>query len=303
MILALNLTTFGQLTASGLALGCLYALIALGFVIILKSSGILSLYQGGFLLLGAYTTYQLHAKWGVPFVLAVLAVTIGIAALGVALEFAVVRRLRGSAAEFAVVLVTIGLLLATQSLVAATWGYTPLNMDDPWGLKNTHLGSVAVSHRDIWVVASTAVVLAVFFILFKYSRIGIAMRAAASDREAAYAQGISPNLVMGVSWAIAGVLGALAGVALGTAAAGGVTVGIDQAAFAALAPVIFGGLISPAGAVIGGLVVGLAQLYASGYAPASFGDGFATVMPYIVLFVVLLIRPHGLLGKAEIRRA
>lgn len=303
MILAFDLPTFGQLTASGLALGCLYALIALGFVIILKSSGILSLYQGGFLLLGAYMTYQLHVKWGAPFVLAVLAVTIGIAALGVALEFVVIRRLRGSAAEFAVVLVTIGLLYATQSLVAATWGYTPLNMDDPWGLKNVHLGSVAVSYRDIWVVASTAVVLAVFFILFKYSRIGIAMRAAASDREAAYAQGISPNLVMGVSWAFAGMLGALAGVALGTAAAGGITVGLDQASFAALAPVIFGGLISPAGAVIGGLVVGLAQLYASGYAPASFGDGFATVMPYIVLFIVLLIRPHGLLGKPEVRRA
>ena len=303
MIVAFNLTTLGQLTASGLALGCLYALIALGFVIILKANGILSLYQGGFLLLGAYLTYQLHAKWGVTFVLAVLAVTVGIAALGVALEFAIIRRLRGSAAEFAVVLVTIGLLLATQSLVAATWGYTPLNMEDPWGLKNVHLGSVAVSHRDIWVVGSTALVLAVFFILFKYSRIGIAMRAAASDREAAYAQGISPNLVMGVSWAIAGILGALAGIALGTAAAGGVTVGIDQASFAALAPVIFGGLTSPAGAVIGGLVVGLAQLYAAGYAPASFGDGFATVMPYIILFVVLLIRPHGLLGKEQIRRA
>jgi branched-chain amino acid transport system permease protein len=108
---------------------------------------------------------------------------------------------------------------------------------------------------------------------------------------------------MGVSWAFAGMLGALAGVALGTAAAGGITVGLDQASFAALAPVIFGGLISPAGAVIGGLVVGLAQLYASGYAPASFGDGFATVMPYIVLFIVLLIRPHGLLGKPEVRRA
>lgn len=303
MIVAFNLTTFGQLTASGLALGCLYALIALGFVIILKSNGILSLYQGGFLLLGAYLTYQVHAAWGVPFVLAVVAVAIGVALLGIALEFVVIRRLRGSAAEFAVVLVTIGLLLATQSLVAATWGYTPLNMNDPWGLETVHLGSVAVSHRDIWVVGSTVVVLAVFFVLFKYSRIGIAMRAAASDREAAYAQGISPNVVMGVSWAIAGVLGALAGVALGTAANGGVTVTIDQAGYAALAPVIFGGLISPVGAVIGGLVVGLAQLYAAGYAPASFGDGFATVMPYIVLFAVLLIRPHGLLGKKQVRRA
>lgn len=286
-----------------MSLGCLYALIALGFVIVLKSSGVLNLYQGGFILLGAYTTYQLHVKWGVTFVLAVIAVAVMIALLGVALEYVVVRRLRGSAAEFAVVLVTIGLLLATESLVAATWGYDPLDMKDPWGLKNVHLGSVVVSQRDIWVVGSTVVVLAVFFLLFKYSRIGIAMRAAASDREAAYAQGISPNLVMGLSWAIAGVLGALAGVALGTAVAGGLNVGIDQLAFAALAPVIFGGLTSPAGAVIGGVVVGLAQLYAAGYAPSSLGDGFPTVMPYIVLFVVLLVRPHGLLGKEQVRRA
>jgi branched-chain amino acid transport system permease protein len=299
----LALTTFGQLTVSGLALGCLYALIALGFVIVLKSSGVLNLYQGGFILLGAYATYQFHVRWGVPFVLAVVAVGAGVALLGVAVEFAIVRRLRGSAADFAVVLVTIGLLLATESLVAATWGYDRLDMKDPWGLKNVYVGSVAISHRDIWVVGSTVVVLGAFFALFKYSRVGIAMRAAASDREAAYAQGISPNLIMGLSWAIAGILGALTGVAMGTAVAGGLSVGIDQIAFAALAPVIFGGLTSPAGAVIGGIVVGLAQLYAAGYAPDAVGEGFPTVMPYIVLFIVLLIRPEGLLGKKQVRRA
>ena len=303
MIVAFDFTTFGQLTASGLSLGCLYALVALGFVIILKSSGLLNLYQGGFLLLGAFMTYELHAKWGVTFVLAVLAVAVGTALLGAALEFLIIRRIRGSAAATAVVLVTIGLLLATEALVAATWGYTPLNMNDPWGLKQVHLGSVVISQRDIWVIGSTIVVLAAFFVLFKYSRVGIAMRAAAADREAAYAQGISPNLVLGVSWAIAGLLGALAGVALGTASGGGVTLSIDQIGFAALPPVIFGGLTSSGGAVVGGMVVGLAQLYAAGYAPASFGDGFASVMPYIVLFVVLLIRPHGLLGKKEVRRA
>lgn len=303
MMVAFALSTFGQLTASGLALGCLYALIALGFVIVLKSSGILNLYQGGFILLGAYATYQLHVGWGLPFVLAALLVAVGVALLGIAVEFTIVRRLKGSAAEFAVVLVTIGLLLATESLVAATWGYDRLDMKDPWGLKNVHIGSVAVSYRDIWVVGLTIVVLGAFFALFKYSRVGIAMRAAASDREAAYAQGISPNLIMGLSWATAGILGALAGIALGTAVAGGLNVGLDQIAFAALAPVIFGGLISPAGAVIGGIVVGLAQLYAAGYAPASLGDGFPTVMPYIVLFIVLLIRPEGLLGKKQVRRA
>jgi branched-chain amino acid transport system permease protein len=302
-VIAADLTNFAQLSVAGLALGCLYALVALGFVIVLKSSGLLNLFQGGFALVGSYLTYHAHNRWGTPFAAAVLVAVAAMAVLAILIERLVVRRVRGAAAEWAVVLVTLGLLLVAESVVASIWGYDPLNMNDPWGLKQVNLGSVVISHRDLWVIGITLVLLAVFFVLFKFSAIGIAMRAAASDREAAYAQGISPNLVMGLSWAIAGIVGALAGIALGTAQSGGLNVGIGLVALGALPAVIFGGLYSPAGAVIGGIVVGLSQLYAAGYAPSWAGDGFDTVMPYIVLVIVLLVRPHGLFGRPEVRRA
>lgn len=297
-----DLSNFAQLTVSGIALGCLYALVALGFVIVLKSSSVLNMVQGSFVLLGAYLTYQVHVTWGAPFAVAVGAAVVGVALLGVVTEVTIVRRIPHRA-EFSTVMVTLGLLVVVQTLVAAVWGYDPLNMGDPWGLSTVDLGGTTLSTLHLTVIGASVIVLLLFAALFRWTRVGLAMRAASADREAAIAQGISPGLVLGISWLLAGSVGALAGVALGSAAQGGLRITIDLVALAALPAVIFGGLDSLAGAVIGSLVIGLAQLYAAGYAPDWAGAGFPSVMPYVVMIVVLLVRPRGLFGSQEVRRA
>jgi branched-chain amino acid transport system permease protein len=301
-MLAASLTEFLQLTASGLALGCLYGLVALGFVIVLASSGVLNLMHGGFVLLGAYLAYNAHVTWGLPFGVAVVVAAAMCAALGIVLEALVVRRFEAHE-HLAALLVTLGLLYVTQPIVTAIWGYDLLNLGDPWGLDTVAVGDVRLTQRDIAVFVITLIVFSAFFALLHCSSLGVAMRAAASDREAAFAQGISPRLVMGLSWAIAGVVGTLAGVLLATAAGGGVRPELAHIGLAALPAIILGGLASPLGAVVGGLVIGLAQQYAAGYAPDWLGQGFSEVMPYVVMTVLLLWRPHGLFGTKTVRRA
>jgi branched-chain amino acid transport system permease protein len=302
MLAASGVSGFLQLSVSGIALGALYGLVALGFVIVLASSGVLNLMHGGFVLLGAYLVYNAHNTWGLPFPIAVLVAAAMCAAVGVLLEGLVVRRL-GSHAHLAGLLVTLGLLYVTEPLVTAIWGYDQLNLGDPWALNTIALGDVRLTERDIAVISITAAVFAGFFALFRFSELGVAMRAAASDREAAFAQGISPRVVMGVAWGVAGVVGTLAGLLLATAAGGGVRPELAQVGLAALPAIILGGLDSPIGAVVGGLVMGLAQQYAAGYAPDWLGQGFSEVMPYLVMTLLLLLRPHGLFGTKAVRRA
>jgi branched-chain amino acid transport system permease protein len=148
----------------------------------------------------------------------------------------------------------------------------------------------------------TAVVVAVFFIFFRFSRLGVAMRATASDPEAAVAQGVDERVVYGASWAIAGGLGSIGGTLLATAVGGGLQPGLTAFALLALPVIILGGLDSPLGAVVGGLIIGVVQQFSTVWVPESFGSGFTTVVPYLVMIVILLIRPQGLFGTEHVRR-
>jgi len=295
-------TDFIQLTISGIALGCQYALVALGFVVILKASGVLNIFQGGMVLVGAYLAYNATQTWHLPFIVSVLMAIVLCGAINVAAEAQVVRRLK-NASPLITIFVTFGLLLAVQPLVEAAWGSDTLNLGDPWGLNRIVVGGVSITQRDLWAIGVSVAVLGIVFFVFARTRIGLAMRAAASDPEAATAQGISPKLAQGVSWALAGGLAALAGVLLATAVGGGVRPGLAAVAFAALPAIYLGGVGSPAGAVVGGLTSGLTQQWAAGYAPAIFGQGFSAVFPYLVMVLVLLVRPQGLFGAKTVSRA
>ncbi|UUT36580.1 branched-chain amino acid ABC transporter permease [Microbacterium elymi] len=142
-----------------------------------------------------------------------------------------------------------------------------------------------------------------FYLFFRFTRIGLSLRATAIDGEAAMAQGVSTRLVYGISWGIAGALGAFGGVVLSTTVGGGVRPGLEVYAFLALPVIILGGLESPLGAVIGGLIIGVVQQFAVSLVPESWGSGFSDVVPYVVMLAILLIRPAGLFGRKEIRRA
>jgi branched-chain amino acid transport system permease protein len=298
-------SNFLDLVIAGFALGAQYALVALGFVIIFKATHVINFAQGAFVVLGAYLTYNFHVTWDLPFALAVVMAMVGGALVGVIVERLILRWMIGQPV-FALIIATVGLLIVIQEIVHAIWGVNPLSIGDPWGLKTVELGDgIVVSHVELWTIALTGLVLLAFFAFFRYSSLGLAMRATALDQEAALAQGISARRVFATSWAIAGVVAALAGVTLASGRSGGVDVGVGFIALAAFPAMILGGLDSPLGSVVGGIVIGVSQTLTQGYQPqhADFlGTGFHEVMPYVVMILILLVRPYGLFGTPEVRR-
>ncbi len=288
---------------SGVALGCKYALVALGFVIVFKATGVINFAQASFVLLGGYLTYEAAAVRDLNFYLALVLAMAGGAALGMLLEFLVLRRMIGEQ-PFTLVMVTIGVLFILDNTVTAIWGPDPKNLGDPWGLNVRTVGDVPIADRDIWTIAFTALVLAGFFLFFRYSSLGLAMRATALDQEAALAQGISARRVYRVSWAIAGLVAALAGAVL-SAGNAALNPNVGLIALVAFPAMILGGLDSPLGAVVGGLIIGLVQQLTALYGPEYFewaGSGFELVSPYLVMIIILLVRPYGLFGTKEVRR-
>jgi branched-chain amino acid transport system permease protein len=296
-------TEFLQLTFAGIALGARYALVALGFVIIYRATGVINFAQGALLALGAYLAYTFANEAALPFALAVVLALAASALVGAGVERVVLRRMVGQPA-FAVIMITIGLLFILDQVVTATWGYDSLNLDDPWGIDTVNAGDVVLAERDLWTLGLAAAVLAAFFAFFRFSRLGVAMRATALDQEAALAQGISARRVFAASWAISAALAALAGVTVASGAAA-LSPGIGAIALVAFPAMIVGGLESPAGAVAGGLVIGLSQSLTAGYQDDLFpwlGENFAAVMPYVVMILILVVRPYGLFGEREVRR-
>ncbi|HJR25108.1 MAG TPA: branched-chain amino acid ABC transporter permease [Acidimicrobiales bacterium] len=291
-----------QATVSGVALGARYALIALGFVIVFRATGVINFANGGFVLVGAYLTYNYSTTWGLDFYLSLLLSMASGFLLGVVLEWLVLQRFVGEQA-FTVIMVTIGLLFVMDNVVTAIWGAANLSFDDPWQGKVVEWGEVTITHRDLWGTVFTAAVLLAFLGFFRYSRYGLVMRATALDQEAALAQGISARLVHRLAWGIAGMVGALAGTIF--AAGSGLQPGIGQVALAAFPAMILGGLDSPLGAVVGGIAIGVAQQMAQLLSADYFawaGSSVEFVVPYVLMVVILLVRPFGLFGTHEVRR-
>jgi branched-chain amino acid transport system permease protein len=300
-------TNFLQLCFAGLALGALYALVALGFVVIYKSTGVINFAQGGLVILGAYLTYNAHHTWGLPFYLAVPVAMAICALVGAATERVVLRRMVGQP-PFAVIMVTIGLLFILEQAVTSIWGFNQLDLGDPWGIKKVTVGGLNLAQKDLWTIVLAAAALAAFFVFFRYSRMGVAMRATAFDQEAAVAQGISARRVFAVSWAIAAAVATIAGVML-AAGGGGLHSDLDIIALLAFPAIILGGLDSPGGAIVGGIIIGITQNLTAGYQGTGanhyfgfLGGGFSSVMPYVVMIVILMVRPYGLFGTREVRR-
>ena len=294
------MTEFLQLSFDGLALGARYALVALGFVMVYRATGVINFAQGGLLALGAYLAYAFNTV--APFAVAVVLALIATATVGAGFERVVLRRMVGQPV-FAVIMITIGLLFVIEQVITAVWGFEAINLGDPWGLSTVGAGDLVLSERNLWTLGLTAAALGVFFLVFRYSKIGVAMRAAAFDQEAALAQGISAGRVQGLSWALAGAMGALAGVTLAAGPAA-LEPTIGAVALVAFPAIILGGLDSPAGAVVGGLLIGFVQAMTVGYQRDIFPDlaNLSTVMPYVVMVLILLVRPYGLFGTKEVHR-
>ncbi len=299
----LGMTVFLQNCFAGLALGSTYALVALGFVVIFKSTGVINFAQGGLLALGAYLGYTFSNNLLVGFGIAIVLACVTAAVVGAGFERIVLRRMVGQP-PFAVIMITIGLLFVLEPLITAIWGFDNKQVRNPWNIQTVEVGGLVFGVRDLWTIGLTAAVVAGFFVFFRYSSLGLAMRVTAFDPEAALAQGISAKRVYAVSWAIAAALAALAGIAM-AAGPGGLSPSIGFIALAAFPAMIVGGMDSPAGAVLGGLVIGLAEALTRGYQDQLFswaGDNVSVIVPYLLMIVILLIRPYGLLGTKDVRR-
>lgn len=295
------MTQFLSLLLNGISLGALYALIALGFVIIFKSSEVVSFTHGSLLLLGAYSIARLSGTIGfLPAVLVGILIT---AAAAFVIERLIINRLRG-AAVISLAIVTIGVDIILLTELIRRIGSDILNVPHPWGGESFRVGSIGLSQNRLIAFLVAAVLIAIFFAAFKYSSWGIAMRASAEDGETAALMGIRQGRVSALAWVVAGVLAAVAALFL----VGSPTPGVSPTAYAvalrAFPAAILGGLDSTGGALVGGLLIGIAEAMAAGYQDQLLflGRGFSAVVPFIVMIAVLMVRPSGLFGTKELTR-
>jgi branched-chain amino acid transport system permease protein len=289
------MSTFVQLTVTGLSNGAILALAALGFVLIYKSSGVINFAQGHFLLIGAYVVWALTVDAGLHWSLAVLGAVLVAIALGVVVERLVLRPLVGQPI-ISVIMVTIGLAQVLGALVLIVWGTTPRPFPEFIPSGSVDLLGAQVGTSRLWAVGLVAFALVAFALFFTRSRHGIAMRAVADDQQAALAMGISVRRVFALAWALAGVSAVVGGMLLANLI--GVSGEISTFGLLVFPVVILGGLDSIAGAVVGGAVIGLLTTYTGGY----LGSGLETVIPYVALVLILLVRPYGLFGQVRIER-
>jgi len=290
-----------QILSRGLGIGSVYALLALGFVIIYKSTRVISFAQPAFMLAGAVMATYLVIPLG--FFVAVPLAALGTAVLALGVERVAVRPMVGRPA-FTVAIITLGVDVVVRVFASAFIGIELRQVRDPWGLKSTTIFGVEVQQRHLAMFLTTAALVAALFAFFRFTRMGLAMRAAAFDQEAAMAQGISVGAVFAMSWAIAGALAAVGGVFAATGG-GSVEQTLWIIALVALPVIILGGLDSLLGAVLGGLIVGVLQELVAQYQqffPQWMGGNISVITPYVVMLLVLLMRPYGLFGTREVER-
>lgn len=294
-----GLPYFIQLFASGIAVGCLYALIALGFVLIIKATDVLNFAHGEILMISALLCYFLMAKYHFSFMAAALITVVIAAILGVLTERLVLRPMLGEPI-FAVVMITIGLSIFLRSMAGILFGHDNYIFPSPFPKEPIHLAGATLSMTQIGVMICTALLVIIFFIFFKYSRMGLAMRGTANNQETALLMGISTKRVFAMVWGIAFVTAAIAGIFLANVMV--VNIGLTFTAISAFPAIILGGLESIPGAIIGGLAIGVIENLAGGYLDQMIGGGVKDVTPFVVLFLILMFKPYGLFGKKEIER-
>ena len=293
---------FVELLVNGLSLGCIDALIALGFVIVFKAARVVNFAYGSLLLLGAYMVGRYHDRLG--FVVAVLlsiAVTAAVAAL---IGVVVLRRVRlADPGTLAVLTLGVDIVLATD--LTRRIGSDLLTTGDPWQAEVVTIVGVHVPQTRVAAAVSAVVLVAAFLAALRFTDWGVALRASAESPATATLMGIRLGGVAAGAWLLAGALAAVAGLFFTAFPSPGIGGTVGQIALGAAVPAaVIGGLDSTTGALVGGLLVGLTATFAAGYQEqlAFLGRGFGGVAPYVVMLLVLLARPSGLFGSREITR-
>jgi branched-chain amino acid transport system permease protein len=290
---------FLQLLISGVAQGCIYGLIALGFVLIYKATETVSFAQGELMMLGAFGGLVGMTMLGFPYWLAVASAILGMAAFGVLLERIVIRPILGQPA-FSIVMLTIGIGYVARGLITMIPGIGTDTLalpvpykDEIWkfGGNEFGVGALVLNVEHMVVIGATGVLCVLLFALFRYSKLGIAMQAASQNQLAAYYMGIPVQRLNGIAWGLAAAVAAIAGLLLAPITFVHANMGfIGLKAFPAA---VVGGFGSLPGAIVGGLLIGIVESFSGFYLP----DGVKDIAAYVVVLVMLMVKPNGLFGE------
>ncbi len=281
-----------QLIFGGISQGCIYGLIALGFVLIYKATETISFAQGELLLVCAFGALLLTKSLGFSYALAVLTAVVALAVLGLLLERMVIRPVLGQT-SLAIVLITLGLGYVARGLIAMVpdIGTETHTLQVPYAGQVLDVGGAVISYDHLMVIGSTIAVSLLLYVMFRFSKVGIAMRATSQNQLAAHYMGIPVKRINSLVWSMAAALACLAGILLAPITF--IHVNMGFIGLKALPAAVVGGFTSLPGAILGGIIIGLVEAFSGFYLP----EGFKEVSAYVVMLLVLLLYPEGLLGE------
>lgn len=289
------MTEFAQLALSGLMLGSIYGLVAMGFVLIYKSTQIFNLAVGEFVVFGSYVAWALVKQVGLSPWVAVLVALAFATLMGLALERFPLRPLVGQPL-FSIIMVTIGIAIVLRGLIALFWANQYRPYPEIVTERIIKLGDLNISLHYLIGFLLALVILGAFTFFFRYTKIGLAMRATCEDHQVVQSFGVNINFIIAAVWVFAAVVSMMGGIILGMMQ--GVGIAMVEVAFKALPAALLGGLESVPGALIGGLFIGVAEVLVAGYV----GQGLGGLVPFIIMVLVLLVKPYGLFGLERIER-
>ena len=292
---ALSLLDFLEFSLVGLALGGLYALIGLGFVLIYKATRVLNFAMGEFMMLGAYLYFTANVLLGLPWPAAVLIALVGAALSALAVERLVLRPLVGQP-TIALVMATIGLASVIHGSVTMIWGADQMALEPILPRKPIRIGEALVPGQLAWGFLLAAVIFGGFLLYFRFARGGIAMRATASDPPTAMSSGIHAPPSYAATWVLTALTATVAGILVGTMT--NVSPALGQVGLGVIAVVILGGMDSLTGAIVAGLIIG----WLESLTVALLGSGVRDIVPYAAVLLIMMARPYGLFGTPDIER-
>lgn len=284
-----------EIFVNGMSVGGIYALIALGFVLIYKSTGVVNFAQGELGMIGAYICFALSVHHQLPYVLAFCLAMAACAILGLIVEFLVLRHMVGEPI-FSLIMVTVGLASIFTSLVGVIWGHEAHSIPSPFSGKTFSIGGTVISQVNIYIIGVSLILFVLFFLFFKRSSLGIGMRATAEDQDTAQLMGFSVRRIFGISWAISAAVAAIGGIFMAQQTM--VYNGMGHIGLRAFGAAILGGMDSLGGAILAGFTIGLVESIAGVY----LGGEVKEVVSFTILLLVLMIRPFGFFGNKKIER-
>ncbi|WP_022850156.1 branched-chain amino acid ABC transporter permease [Limisalsivibrio acetivorans] len=290
---------FFQLIITGVVIGSIYSLLALGFTLIYKATDVVNFAQGELLMVGAYVCLHLTVSYSIPFIASFVITLIFTFLMGFFIEKVFLRRMIGEPI-ISIIMLTIGLSSVLKSIVQIIWGTDTRTFPPVFSQEPIQIAGLSISRVYIYSIVAVAGFLVLFSIFFKKSKVGVAMRAVASDQQAALSMGIDVKKIFALSWAIAAVVSAVGGIFLGNI--NGINTSLSHFGLMVFPVVILGGLDSILGAIVGGLIIGILENLAGGYIDPLIGGGAKQIFPFVVMIIVLMIKPYGLFGTVEVEK-